>query len=30
MTIMFPDEAYAVTCTWKAYWLPKWQFKNKK
>jgi len=30
MTITFPDEAYAVTCTWKAYVLLRRQLKNKK
>jgi len=30
MTITFPDEACAVTCTRQAYLLLKWQFKNKK
>jgi len=29
MVITFPDEAYAVTCTWKAYLLLKRQFKTK-
>jgi len=28
MKITFPDEAYSVTCTWKAYLLLKQQFKN--
>ena len=27
---MFPNEACAVTYTWKTYLLLKWQFKNKK
>jgi len=30
MRITFPDEASAVTCTWKAYLVLKRQFKNKK
>jgi len=30
MTIKFPDDACAITCTWKAYLLLKRQFKNKK
>jgi len=30
MTITFPDEAYAVASTRKAYLLLKRQFKNKK
>jgi len=28
--IMFLDKACAVSCTWKACLLMKWQFKNKK
>jgi len=29
LTITFPGEACAVTCTWKTYELLKRQFKNK-
>jgi len=29
MTITFPDEACAVTCTWKTHLLLKRQLKNK-
>jgi len=30
MTTIFPDETYAITCTWKAYLLLKRQFESKK
>jgi len=30
MVIIFPDEACAIACTWKAYLLVKRQFKDKK
>jgi len=30
MTIKFPVEACAVTCTWEAHLLLKWQLNNKQ